>query len=149
EILTVPLVALLLRRLGSQFVERFDPKASHGDASRLLRSARNGSALGIFPEGTFTAAPGIRPFRLGAFLAAVRGELPLVPAGIRGSRHCLPAGTWRPLPGPIEVHLGPLLRASGSDRTAVRDLMDNARQQIAGLANEPLADEDQPDAIIN
>lgn len=138
EILSVPLVALLLRRLGSQFVERFDPKASHGDASRLLRSARNGSALGIFPEGTFTAIPGIRPFRLGAFLAAARGGLPLVPAGIRGSRHCLPSGSWRPLPGPIEVHLGPALQAGGNDRAATRALLESSRLAIAGLAAEEL-----------
>ncbi len=138
EILTVPLVALLLRRLGSQFVERFDPKASHGDASRLLRSARNGSALGIFPEGTFQAQPGIQAFRLGAFLAAARGGLPLVPTGIRGSRHCLPSGTWHPLPGTIEVHLGQPLQAEGSNRAAVRQLQETARLRIMALAGEPL-----------
>lgn len=136
EITRVPLVALLLRRLGSQFVDRFDPRA--GDAGRMVRRARNGTALGVFPEGTFGPEPGIRPFRLGAFLAASRGTLPVVPIGIQGTRAALPAGTWRPLPGRLTVRLGKSHLATARTRQAAAALADAAREEIAGLTGEPL-----------
>ncbi|HET9679621.1 MAG TPA: lysophospholipid acyltransferase family protein, partial [Gammaproteobacteria bacterium] len=93
EMTSVPLVSTLLHRLGSQFVERSDPSAIRADTGRLIRSAANGTALGIFPEGTFKREPGIGPFRLGAFRAACRGGVPLITCGIQGTRHILPSET--------------------------------------------------------
>ena len=44
----------------------------------------------IFPEGTFVRGPGLLPFRLGAFRAAVDTGRPIVPVSIAGTRHILP-----------------------------------------------------------
>ena len=72
EITAVPLAHLLLRRLGSEFVERFDRHRGASDARRIMRRAREGDALVFFPEGTFQAEPGLMRFRTGAFAAAAR-----------------------------------------------------------------------------
>ena len=45
----------------------------------MLRKAHNGDALAFFPEGTFTREPGLKRFRSGAFVAAARAGLPVVP----------------------------------------------------------------------
>ena len=59
EMVRVPLAGLLLRRLGSQFVERFDRHKGGVDTRRVLKLAATGQSLVFFPEGTFTeAAPG-------------------------------------------------------------------------------------------
>src|SRR6185503_19570849 len=58
---------LFLRRIGSVFVER------------LTALVHAGTSLAFFPEGTFTRIPGLRPFRLGAFVAATRAQVPIVP----------------------------------------------------------------------
>src|SRR5579859_3640044 len=67
EITKVPLVGWMLERLGSEFVERFDKHAARSDASRIIQRARDGLCLGMFPEGTFVAEPGLRHFHMGAF----------------------------------------------------------------------------------
>ncbi|MEO6322065.1 MAG: AMP-binding protein [Polaromonas sp.] len=95
-----------LRRLGAEFVERFDVKRSVEDANRMAEAVARGRSLLVFPEGTFVARPGLLPFHLGAFLAAARAGVPVVPVTIRGSRTILPALTWWPRRGAIEVEIG-------------------------------------------
>src|SRR5687768_2002401 len=51
EMSRVPLAGLLLRRLGSQFVERSNRNRSAADARRVMRTAVNGQSLVFFPEG--------------------------------------------------------------------------------------------------
>src|SRR5712664_1626974 len=52
EMSTVPLIGLFLRRIGSEFVERFNRHRGASDARRVLRNAVNGKSLVFFPEGT-------------------------------------------------------------------------------------------------
>jgi 1-acyl-sn-glycerol-3-phosphate acyltransferase len=85
-----------LRRLGAEFVERFDVKRSVEDASRMAEAVARGRSLLVFPEGTFVARAGLLPFHLGAFLAAARAGVPVVPVAIRGDRELLPDGNWWP-----------------------------------------------------
>ncbi|MBL8202548.1 MAG: 1-acyl-sn-glycerol-3-phosphate acyltransferase [Chromatiales bacterium] len=136
EMTRVPLAHLLLRRIGSEFVERKDTHKSAADARRILQKARAQESLAFFPEGTFTTEPGLRRFRNGAFAAAVRGQVPVVPVVIRGSRSMLPASRALPRPGRLEVIVKPALRPSATEPVAT--LLDEARRSI-------LADLDEPD----
>lgn len=138
EMSRVPLVGLLLHRLGSQFVERFDPHASRSDAGRLVRQAVNGSALGIFPEGTFVREPGIRHFHMGAFRAACRGALPVVCCGILGSRSAMPADTWLIRKTDITVQVGNTFIPDNRSRNEAKRIQQAAREEIAKLTEEPL-----------
>jgi 1-acyl-sn-glycerol-3-phosphate acyltransferase len=83
-----------LRRLGTVFVERSDVQRSVADAGRLAEAVQQGRSLAVFPEGTFVDRPGLLPFHLGAFLAAARAGVPVVPVAIVGSRELLPAARW-------------------------------------------------------
>jgi len=85
-----------LQRLGAEFVERTDLQRSVADAGRLAEAVQQGRSLAVFPEGTFVARPGLLPFHLGAFLAAARAGVPVVPVAISGQRELLPAGRWWP-----------------------------------------------------
>ena len=125
EMAGVPLAGWFLRRIGSEFVERFDRKRGAADALRVLRNAANGHSLVFFPEGTFTTEPGLLKFHAGAFTTAVRAGCPVVPAVVRGTRTALSPRGNLPRPGRIEVsilppippphgvpaHSAPLLRA--------------------------------------
>jgi len=103
EITRVPVAHFLLRRIGSEFVERFDRQRGAADVRRLFRQASGDSALAVFPEGTFGPRPGLGPFRRTAFTVACRAGLPVVPVAIRGARRILPAGSPFPWPGRVEV----------------------------------------------
>jgi len=138
EMAAVPLAGALLRRLGSQFVERFDRHRSAADARRVLRNASAGHSVVFFPEGTFPPTPGLMKFHPGAFVTAVRVGCPLVPAVVRGTRRALPP-KGLPLPGPIEFELlPPFTPAAGSeDPQAVPKLREAARNVILAALGEP------------
>ncbi|MFO1427270.1 MAG: lysophospholipid acyltransferase family protein [Steroidobacteraceae bacterium] len=90
EMDSFPLAGLLLRRIGTEFVERFNRHKGASDARRVLRSASSGQALVFFPEGTFSNRPGLLKFHGGAFATAARAGCPVVPAVISGTRAILP-----------------------------------------------------------
>jgi 1-acyl-sn-glycerol-3-phosphate acyltransferase len=138
EVSGIPLVGALLRRLGSQFVERFDRQKSAADARRVLRNATQGQSVVFFPEGTFTRTPGLLKFHAGAFVTAARVGCPLVPAVVRGTRRALPPNGGLPLPGRIELEiLPPLAAAEDSADQSVSGLRESARAAILAALGEP------------
>ncbi|MGB9428949.1 MAG: lysophospholipid acyltransferase family protein [Gammaproteobacteria bacterium] len=136
EAMKTPLVGWLLVRLGSEFVERFDTKTALGDATRLIQLARDGVSLGVFPEGTFRREPGLRSFHLGAFLAATRAGIPVVPVVIRGARDILPGETLWPRPGRVEVELLAPIVPNGKRGDDARALRDAVRMSILAHCSE-------------
>lgn len=136
EMTHVPLANFLLQRIGSEFVERFDRSKGAVDARRIMRQASRRESLAFFPEGTFTPEPGLRRFHNGAFVAAARGQLPLVPIVIRGSRDMLPAERWLARPGRLEVIIKPPIEQD-EPRKGARDLMRRCRESILADLGEP------------
>jgi 1-acyl-sn-glycerol-3-phosphate acyltransferase len=132
----VPLAGFILRRLGSAFVDRDDRRDRHRTARALHALATRGSALGFFPEGTFDKAPGLKAFHLGAFSAAARAKLPVLPVVIYGARWKLPSGRLFPRPGPLRVHVCEPVRAPADDPTA-RALMADTRRAMLVHLDEP------------
>jgi 1-acyl-sn-glycerol-3-phosphate acyltransferase len=138
EMARVPLAGRMLRRIGSEFVERYDRQRTAADARRVLRHAVDGNSLVFFPEGTFSRKPGLLKFHAGAFLTAARAGCPIVPAVVRGTRSALPPGSLRPAPASIDVMLLPALPCAGADRhDASGTLRDQARLAILAYLDEP------------
>jgi 1-acyl-sn-glycerol-3-phosphate acyltransferase len=144
EVVKVPLVGLLLRRIGSEFVDRFNRNAGAVDARRLMKAADSGQALAFFPEGTFTDQPGVGKFHAGAFAIAARSGLPVVPLAIVGTRGVLPCGSILPRPGRIEVRLlPPVSQPSERCSASINAVRDQARARILTALGEPdLSDSD-------
>jgi 1-acyl-sn-glycerol-3-phosphate acyltransferase len=130
----VPIAAYILRRLGSAFVDRENPNDRHRTARALHTAATRGTALGFFPEGTFDKVPGLKAFHLGAFSAAARAKLPVVPVVIYGARAKLPAGSVLPRPGPLRVRICDPIRSSEG---GARALMAEARRIMLTHLDEP------------
>lgn len=138
EMAAVPLAGALLRRLGSEFVERTDRNRGAADARRVLRNAASGHSLVFFPEGTFTPAPGLLGFHTGAFASAARAGCPVVPAVVRGTRRALPPSGALPRPGRIALELLPSLTPpAAATEATIAELRDRARAAILGALGEP------------
>jgi 1-acyl-sn-glycerol-3-phosphate acyltransferase len=137
EMRNVPIAHFLMRRSGARFVERFKSSESARDARQIVKAARGGESLGFFPEGTFVAERGVGRFRAGAFMAAIKGRMPVVPIAIAGTRDMLGAGRALPRPAPIRIDvLAPILPddpAYGNHHT----LAETARQRILAALDEP------------
>lgn len=131
EMVRVPLAGLLLRRLGSQFVERFNRHRGAVDARRVLKTAAAGQSMVFFPEGTFTEIRQIGQFLGGAFTTAARSDMPVVAMAIHGTRAVLPPGGLGLHRMPIRVEILEVLTAS--------DARQRSRELIARAVGEPLA----------
>lgn len=133
-----------LRNIGTEFVERFDVEKGAQDAQRLAQTLQQGKPLVFFPEGTFTRRPGLMPFHLGAFTAAIAADVPVIPVALRGTRSMLRGDSWFPRSGNIHVVIGKpimtgqLLQENGGNvwKTAIA-LRDQTRAHIIQHSGEP------------
>ncbi len=131
EMQRVPLASLLLRRLGSAFVERFDRHKGGSDTRRVWRLAATGQSLVFFPEGTFDERRSVRPFLGGAFATAERLQMPIVAAAIHGTREVLPSGSARVRRHPIRFEILGVVEPE--------DARHRSRERIAQALGEPVA----------
>jgi 1-acyl-sn-glycerol-3-phosphate acyltransferase len=136
EAASMPVAGFLLRRIGSEFVDRHSEGGRRRDAMRVLRRAEAGQALVFFPEGTFDEVPGLKRFHVGAFAAAVRGTMPVVPVVIHGARRALPNRAILVRPGRVRVEILEPIAVPDSPR-ATEELRVAARRSLVARLDEP------------
>ena len=147
EMRNIPIAHFLLRRAGARFVARAQHAASARDARQIVKAAQVGESLALFPEGTFRAEPGVGRFRPGAFVAAVRGNMPVVPVAISGTRYMLPAGRMLPRRIALRFEVLPAIRPDDPHYGDSRALAETARRRILEVLDEPaLSDEPEDSA---
>ena len=137
EMRNFPIAYFLLRRSGSKFVERNEPRGSSRDARQLIKAAKKGESLGFFPEGTFNLEPGIGRFRPGAFVAAFKARMPVVPIAISGSRKMLPSGKFLPYPSKLIIDILPAIMPNDENFISSKKLAEASRQKIILAVGEP------------
>jgi 1-acyl-sn-glycerol-3-phosphate acyltransferase len=126
-----------LRQLGALFVDRTDPEGGVENVNKAFEAAQAGRMLIFLPEGTFTRAPGLLPFRLGAFVIAARQHLSILPLTLSGTRSILRSDQWFPRRGAVSVRVGSLFSADGADFAAAVRLRDRVRAEILANCGEP------------
>ena len=143
-----PFLGTAIRKAGNIPIEKNDLSQRIDGASAVLAPLHAGKSLFVFPEGTFVGAPGLLPFRLGAFRAAVDTGYPVVPIAIRGTRRLLPAGTLLFRRTSVTVTIGRPISPSGTDWPEIVRLRDTAREMIdresGEAAQDPVPDEPVP-----
>ncbi len=133
----VPLASLLLRRIGSAFVDRHNRHKGAMDARRVLRRASGGQSLVFFPEGTFSTRPGLLRFHTGAFATAVRANCAVTPVVISGTRMVLSSSSVIPTPARITIDVLPSLVPQTGQQDAAAQLRDAARRIVLLHLGEP------------
>ena len=140
EVMSMPFFGTFLRKLGHFAFHREDPRARLQQAKQIEEALRVGESVFVFPEGTFTAQSGVRPFHLGAFKAATAAQRPIIPIALDGTRRILRDGAWLPRPGRIAITICPPIAppSSTEDWQQIVRVRDSAREIIAHSAREPL-----------
>ena len=132
-----PPAHFFLVRSGANLGERKEIKGSTRDARQLVKAALRGESLGFFPEGTFREEPGVGRFRPGAFVAARRSDMPVVPIAIHGTRYVLPLSRYLPRRGPMVIDILPAIAPGDADYESSRVLAEASRQRIIAATGEP------------
>ena len=140
EVMSMPFFRTFLRKLGHFSFHRQNPRERLHQAEQIENALRRGESVFVFPEGTFTAQAGVRPFHLGAFKAAIAAQREIVPIALDGTRRVLRDGTWLPRPGAIRITICPPIPPprSAEDWQEIVRVRDAAREIIANFAHEPL-----------
>jgi 1-acyl-sn-glycerol-3-phosphate acyltransferase len=128
---------VLLGRLGSLWVDRWDPSRAVADARRFTAALAEGIALLVFPEGGFDRAPGVKPFKMGAFVSAAQTGTPVVPVAIAGAREILRGEDRIPRRGAVTIRVFAPIHPQGSDWQAAIALRDAVRARIQPACAEP------------
>ena len=133
-----------LKKIHTEFVERFEVSKSVRDTEHLRTVLESGHALLFFPEGSFSRIPGLMPFHLGAFSVAAQAGVPVIPIAIRGTRSILRAESWFPHRGSITIKIGKPIdpkkiatRADKEQWDVAIGLRDQSREFILLHCGEP------------
>ena len=91
----------------------------------------------IFPEGRLSRVPGLRAFRLGAFLTAVEAHVPIVPIVLAGTRSLLPPGHRLPRRSAVRVDICEPVTTDQPGWAGAVELQQTARARILADCEEP------------
>jgi len=125
-----------LKKLGHVTVQRDHFSKSVADFSKIQAVLQQRS-IAIFPEGTFEYRPGLRDFKMGAFILAAHCQTPVIPVCISGSRQFMQADSYLFHPMTITVTIDKPLQAQGNDWHAALSLKQQVRRQILRYCQEP------------
>lgn len=124
EMFNEPVLGTVLRTMGMIPIDRDDPAAS---IEKLNRLKGEPFSTIIFPEGTRSRDGSLLPFKKGAFVAALKLQIPIVPVVCKGTSEIMPKGGYLSIvPGDVEVVVLEPIPTAGltyEDRDRLRDLV--------------------------
>ncbi len=140
EVLDMPFVRTFVKKLGYLTVNRLDSAKGVEDTKAIEQVLKNGSSILIFPEGTFSYAAGLRPFKLGAFKVAAETNISICPIALDGTRHVLRGEERLLKPGKIKITFCEAVAPQGKDWQEIAQLKNTVRAEIANYCGEPTLD---------
>jgi 1-acyl-sn-glycerol-3-phosphate acyltransferase len=136
EAFSWPFLGRILAKLEHVPVDRDGAEEGAQSAEALRAALACGRSLVLFPEGTFTRATGLRPFKMGAFQLASEAGVPVVPVALVGMRRVLRDGTWVPRRLRVAVEVAEPLSPGHSFGDGVR-VKEEAAEVLSKLSGEP------------
>ena len=135
-LLQYALIGTVIRKAEHLTIEKAGLSDRLAGADEVERQLREGERLVIFAEGTFVRRPGLLPFRLGAFRAAVDTGRPIVPVALTGTRRVFPDGTWLFRHAPVTVTIGAPVTPQATGWPEMVRLRDAAVDHISRACGE-------------
>ncbi len=135
ELLDLPLFGRVMKKIGHIAVDRMDFAKSIESVDQIEQSLKAKRSIFIFPEGTFTYATGIRPFKLGAFKVVLETQTAIVPMALEGTRYVLRDGEL-PRPGRVTVTIGDPIIPASKDWSEITRLRNETRDFISKYSGE-------------
>lgn len=136
ELRRVPLVGLFISTMGMVFVDRGDADAARESIEQVARVLHSGACVVAFPEGTRSRSGEIGSFKTGAFVAAIKASVPVVPIKIQGSAAILSPDTFAPRAGRVRVVVGTPISSSGMGLEDRGELATRAQLELVALRSQ-------------
>lgn len=112
----IPFFGRAMHALGCVPIDRSRKEDGYTAIAKAAELVRGGSTIVVFPEGRRSWDGKLLPLKKGPFHLAQMARVPVLPVGIRGTRHVLPRGAAFVKPGIVEVEFGtPIRIGEGSE----------------------------------
>jgi 1-acyl-sn-glycerol-3-phosphate acyltransferase len=136
ELFRYPFMGWHLKRSGQIAVDADTRGTNMRGVKQAVETLRSGMPLMIFPEGGRTADGHLQPFLGGAFYAAIRAGVDIVPMALVGTWEVLRMNSYHIHPGAVELVVGERIPTSGYTIREMDKLSAHVREVIAGLYYE-------------
>ena len=133
ELFRYPFMGWHLRRSGQIPVVLENPKASVRSLNLAVAAIRKGNSLVIFPEGGRSPDGQLHLFMGGAFYAAVKAQVDVVPIALVGTYEMLKMNSYHIKPGPVQMIVGAPISTAGMSTRDIAKITERARQAIGEL----------------
>ncbi len=137
-------VALFFRLIDAVPVERTGNRDSMRSLESALQVLRDGSAFGIYPEGTRSRDGRLYRGRTGVGWLALTSGAPVVPVAVTGTDVVQPVGSRRLRVHPVHIRFGPPVDpgayAGMPAAKARRQLTDEVMARIGAMSPQQAAD---------
>jgi 1-acyl-sn-glycerol-3-phosphate acyltransferase len=131
ELSRVPLFGPAARAVGVVYIDRENRKSAFAAYEEAADKVRDGRSVIVFPEGTRGAAYGLREFKKGPFVLAIRSGVPIIPVIIHGTIEVTPNGTLDVTPGTVNIHLLEPVATAGLTYDERNTLAETVRGRMA------------------
>lgn len=121
---------------GHVFIDRSDREKAIASLRAVRPLLAGGISVIFFPEGTRSNDGRLMPFKKGGFMMALDMGLPILPVSISGSRHVLPNGTLKLLPGHVRITVHEPIDVKDYGVERRDELMRDVRKAIASGLTE-------------
>ncbi len=135
ELSRIPVVGAAWEKVGNIAIDRSDQQAAIDSLKRADELMREGRTIIMFPEGTRSPTGEMGRFKKGAFVMAIKSQVPVVPVAIVGTRGIMEKGSWKMSPGTATVVVGHPIETEGFTLKDRNRLARECREAILGLAN--------------
>jgi 1-acyl-sn-glycerol-3-phosphate acyltransferase len=133
ELFRYPFMGWHLHRSGQIPVVLENPKASVRSLTRAVAALKQGMSLVVFPEGGRSPDGQLHPFMGGAFYAAIRAQVDVVPMALVGTYEMLKMNTWHIKPAPLYLLVGEPISTAGLTSRDLEKVTSRAHDVIAQL----------------
>jgi len=133
ELFRYPFMGWHLRRSGQIPVVLENPKASVRSLNLAVAAIRKGNSLVIFPEGGRTPNGQLQPFMGGAFYAAVKAQVDVIPIVLIGTYEMLKMNSFHIKPGSVQMVVGAPISTAGMSTRDIAKITEQARAAISDV----------------
>jgi 1-acyl-sn-glycerol-3-phosphate acyltransferase len=133
ELFRYPFMGWHLRRSGQIPVVLENPKASVRSLNLAVAAIRKGNSLVIFPEGGRSPSGQLQAFMGGAFYAAVKAQVDVIPIVLIGTYEMLKMNSFHIRPGSVQMVVGSPISTVGMSTRDIAKITEQARVVIGDL----------------
>jgi 1-acyl-sn-glycerol-3-phosphate acyltransferase len=137
ELGSIPVFGRSWKSCGHVSVDRGNREAAVEALDQAWREVREDRlTMILFAEGTRSLDGRLQPFKKGAFVLAVQGQVPIVPVAVVGSREIMAKGATRVRPGLVTVRIGTPIPTEGSTIRDRNRLLQESWDAVFALKGE-------------